>query len=87
MIIYALKNVKHISTSAVLLQPWFIVLVVAGAIERLCGLALGVTVERDWIVLVIYTVRLVNFDHFITFELPIALIQCFVLLCEVSRSR
>lgn len=38
--------------SSVLIRPWFFVLVLAGAIERLCGLALGVAVERDWVVLV-----------------------------------
>lgn len=53
MIIYALTTTHHITTSAVLLQPWFIVLVVAGAVERLAGLALGVSMERDWVVLVI----------------------------------
>jgi hypothetical protein len=52
MVIYALKNVGHASTSALLLRPWFIALVVAGAIERLAGLALGVSMERDWVVLV-----------------------------------
>lgn len=38
--------------SSVLLRPWFSVLVLAGAVERLSGLALGVAVERDWVVLV-----------------------------------
>ncbi|KAJ8467155.1 hypothetical protein OPV22_029707 [Ensete ventricosum] len=52
MIIYALNNtIKQSSTSSVILQPWFMVLVVAGAIERLAGLALGVTMERDWVVM------------------------------------
>ncbi|RRT60236.1 hypothetical protein B296_00016231 [Ensete ventricosum] len=55
MIIYALNNtIKQSSTSSVILQPWFMVLVVAGAIERLAGLALGVTMERDWVVMVIW---------------------------------
>lgn len=52
MVIYAMKNVTHASTSAVVLKPWFIALVAAGAIERLAGLALGVAMERDWVVLV-----------------------------------
>ena len=52
MIIYAFNTVRHPSASAVLLQPWFIVLVVSGALERIAGLALGVTMERDWVVLV-----------------------------------
>jgi len=51
-VIYALKNLKHASTTAVVLRPWFIALVAAGAIERLAGLALGVAMERDWVVLV-----------------------------------
>lgn len=52
MVIYALTNVSHASTTAVVLRPWFIALVAAGAIERLAGLALGVAMERDWVVLV-----------------------------------
>ncbi|XP_072997354.1 solute carrier family 40 member 2, chloroplastic-like [Typha latifolia] len=51
MIIYALKTTSHSPKTAVLVQPWFILLVVAGAIERVAGLALGVTMERDWVVL------------------------------------
>ncbi|TVU49750.1 hypothetical protein EJB05_01084 [Eragrostis curvula] len=51
MVMYALRNVTHASTTAVVLRPWFIALVAAGAIERLAGLALGVAVERDWVVL------------------------------------
>lgn len=41
--------------SSLLVQPWFVVLVIAGAIERLSGLALGVAMERDWVVLVLLT--------------------------------
>jgi hypothetical protein len=51
-VIYALKNLSHASAKAVVLRPWFIALVAAGAIERLAGLALGVSMERDWVVLV-----------------------------------
>lgn len=57
MVIYAMKNVTHASTSAVVLKPWFIALVAAGAIERLAGLALGVAMERDWVVLLAGTNR------------------------------
>ncbi|PQP96115.1 solute carrier family 40 member 3 chloroplastic [Prunus yedoensis var. nudiflora] len=39
------------SVSPLLLRPWFIVLVLAGAVERLSGVALGVAMERDWVVL------------------------------------
>lgn len=41
------------SASSLLFRPWFVVLVLAGAVERLSGLALGVAVERDWVVLVL----------------------------------
>lgn len=52
MIIYA-HSVPHSSTSSMLLRPWFIVLVLAGAVERLFGVATGVAMERDWVVLVV----------------------------------
>ena len=53
-IIYALRNhiVSANSTSALLQQPWFLILVAMQAIERLTGLASGVAFERDWVVLV-----------------------------------
>ncbi|KAJ0976411.1 hypothetical protein J5N97_018376 [Dioscorea zingiberensis] len=78
MIIYALNTVRHTSASAMILQPWFIILMLAGAIERVAGLALGVTVERDWVVLLAGTNR------------PIALAQANAilnridLLCEIA---
>ncbi|KAJ6796251.1 solute carrier family 40 member 2, chloroplastic [Iris pallida] len=52
MIIYALANgtAQYTTATSVLVQPWFMVLVVAGAMERLSGVALGVTMERDWVV-------------------------------------
>ncbi|XP_057250359.1 solute carrier family 40 member 3, chloroplastic isoform X3 [Beta vulgaris subsp. vulgaris] len=77
MIIHA-HNFRVASVSSVLLRPWFITLVFAGAIERLCGLALGVAMERDWLVLLAGTNR------------PIALAQANAvinridLLCEVA---
>lgn len=52
MVIYAFNSARHPSASAILLQPWFIVLAIAGALERIAGRALGVTMERDWVVLV-----------------------------------
>lgn len=52
MIIHA-HTVIPTSSSSMLLRPWFFVLVLAGAVERLTGVALGVAVERDWVVLVI----------------------------------
>lgn len=51
MIIHA-HNI-HTSATSTLPRPWFVVLVLAGAIERLSGLALGVAMERDWVVLVV----------------------------------
>lgn len=39
--------------SSVIRRPWFVILVLAGAMERLSGLALGVAMERDWVVLVL----------------------------------
>lgn len=52
MIIYAYTRPRT-SASSILLRPWFIVLVLAGAVERLSGLSLGVAMERDWVVLVV----------------------------------
>ncbi|KAK3136769.1 hypothetical protein QOZ80_5BG0442220 [Eleusine coracana subsp. coracana] len=57
LVIYALGNVNHASSTAMVLRPWFIALVAAGAIERLAGLALGVAMERDWVVLLAGTNR------------------------------
>lgn len=48
--------------SSVLLQPWFVILVIAGAVERLSGLALGVAMERDWVVLVVQIPSFVSFQ-------------------------
>ncbi|XP_019428811.1 PREDICTED: solute carrier family 40 member 3, chloroplastic-like isoform X2 [Lupinus angustifolius] len=50
MIIHA-YSVPPTSVSNLLLRPWFAILVSAGSIERLCGVALGVANERDWVVL------------------------------------
>ncbi|CAI7911280.1 unnamed protein product, partial [Closterium sp. NIES-53] len=38
--------------TAVLQQGWFVVVLVAGAVERLMGLATGVAVEIDWVLVV-----------------------------------
>lgn len=77
MIIHA-HSVPHIYVSSMLLRPWFVLLVLAGAVERLSGLALGVAMERDWVVLLAGTNR------------PIALAQANAvlnridLLCEIA---
>lgn len=52
MIIHA-HSVPLSSGSSLIPRPWFIVLLLAGAVERLSGLALGVAMERDWVVLVV----------------------------------
>ncbi|KAF7127369.1 hypothetical protein RHSIM_Rhsim11G0096400 [Rhododendron simsii] len=76
MIIHA--HTIYTSATSTLPRPWFVVLVLAGAIERLSGLALGVAMERDWVVLLAGTNR------------PIALAQANAvlnridLLCEVE---
>ncbi|KAG9457835.1 hypothetical protein H6P81_002343 [Aristolochia fimbriata] len=78
MIIQALTSVPPTSATSVLLQPWFVILVLAGGIERLSGLALGVALERDWVVLLAGSNR------------PIALAQANAmlsridLLCEIA---
>ncbi|KAL6964639.1 Solute carrier 40 member 3, chloroplastic [Sarracenia purpurea var. burkii] len=75
MIIHA--HTVPYSASSMLTRRWFVGLVLAGAVERLSGLALGVAMERDWVVLLAGTNR------------PIALAQANAilsrldLLCEV----
>ncbi|KAG0616218.1 hypothetical protein M758_5G099300 [Ceratodon purpureus] len=51
--IYALSGSAPIASTATVLflQPWFLILVAASAVERLTGLASGVAFERDWVVL------------------------------------
>ncbi|KAH7655115.1 Ferroportin-1 protein [Dioscorea alata] len=78
MIIHALKTVPHSPASAVILQPWFIVLMLAGAIERVAGLALGVTVERDWVVL------LAGANRPIALAQANAMLNRIDLLCEIA---
>lgn len=71
MIIRAL-TLHSSSSSSLLPLPWFIVLVFAGAIERLSGLALGVAMERDWVVMLAGTNR------------PIALAQANAILSRID---
>ncbi|CAA0834651.1 Solute carrier family 40 member 3- chloroplastic [Striga hermonthica] len=77
MIIQA-HSVSPTHVSSVLVQPWFLMLTIALAIERLSGLALGVATERDWVVLLAGTNR------------PMALAQANAvlsridLLCEIT---
>lgn len=68
------------SVSSVLLQPWFVMLVIALAIERLSGLALGVAMERDWVVLV-------SFFFYPNLESPFYYFSQFVMFNVISVSR
>lgn len=81
MIIHA-HTVFRTSASSVLLRPWFVVLVLAGAVERLTGVALGVAVERDWVVLVLafhaFVVPCISSDDY-SFYLKV---ECVLSLCS-----
>ncbi|EEF49971.1 solute carrier family 40 member 3, chloroplastic [Ricinus communis] len=77
MIIHA-HTVSPTSASSILLHPWFLVLVVAGAIERLCGVALGVAMERDWVVL------LAGINRPIALAQANAVLNRIDLLCEIA---
>ncbi|GLT88423.1 hypothetical protein SLE2022_064500 [Rubroshorea leprosula] len=76
MIIHA-HTIPPAPTSSFLLRPWFIVLVCAGAIERLSGVALGVAMERDWVVLLAGINRPVALAH------ANAVLNRIDLLCEI----
>ncbi|XP_052194112.1 solute carrier family 40 member 3, chloroplastic-like isoform X2 [Diospyros lotus] len=65
------------SISSIVHCPWFAILVFAGAIERLSGLALGVAMERDWIVLLAGT------NRHIALSRANAVLSQIDLLCEV----
>ncbi|XP_056166148.1 solute carrier family 40 member 3, chloroplastic [Syzygium oleosum] len=77
MIIRA-HSIPSTSASAVILRPWFIVLVLAGAVERLCGIALGVAMERDWVVL------LAGVNRPIALAQANAILNRIDLLCEIA---
>ncbi|KAK7392088.1 hypothetical protein VNO78_20515 [Psophocarpus tetragonolobus] len=77
MIIHA-HSVKPTSFSTLLLRPWFVILVSAGAIERLCGVALGVANERDWVVL------LAGVNRPIALAQANAILNRIDLLCEIA---
>ncbi|KAH7290707.1 hypothetical protein KP509_30G060300 [Ceratopteris richardii] len=53
MIVYATSNGLVLGSSAlsILKLPWFSVLLLANAIDRITGIATGVAFERDWVVL------------------------------------
>ncbi|KAF6143361.1 hypothetical protein GIB67_001305 [Kingdonia uniflora] len=77
LIIHA-HSVPVNSASSVLMQPWFAVLVLVGAIERLSGLALGVAMERDWVV------QLAGTNRPIALAQANAIISRIDLLCEIA---
>ncbi|KAK7278018.1 hypothetical protein RJT34_23039 [Clitoria ternatea] len=77
MIIHA-HSVEPTSLSSLLLRPWFVILVVAGAIERLCGVALGVANERDWVVL------LAGVNRPVALAQANAILNRIDLLCEIA---
>lgn len=77
MIIHA-HSVRPTSLSNLLLRPWFVLLVSAGAIERLCGVALGVANERDWVVL------LAGMNRPIALAQANAVLNRIDLLCEIA---
>ncbi|XP_065852930.1 solute carrier family 40 member 3, chloroplastic [Euphorbia lathyris] len=78
MIIHAHTVSTTTSASSILLRPWFLVLVVAGAIDRLCGIALGVALERDWVVL------LAGINRPIALAQANAVLNRIDLLCEIA---
>ncbi|KAM1160188.1 hypothetical protein ACFX19_033833 [Malus domestica] len=66
------------SVSSLIHRPWFIVLVLAGAVERLSGVALGVAMERDWVVL------LAGVNRPIALAQANAVLNRIDLLCEIA---
>ncbi|KAF3454141.1 hypothetical protein FNV43_RR04588 [Rhamnella rubrinervis] len=77
MIIHA-HSVSLSSTSSLLLRPWFVVLVLTGAVERLSGVALGVAMERDWVVL------LAGVNRPVALAQANAVLSRIDLLCEIA---
>lgn len=76
MIIHA--HSVPVSASSLLLRPWFIVLVLSGAVERLSGVALGVAMERDWVV------QLAGVNRPIALAQANAILSRIDLLCEIA---
>ncbi|XP_038717418.1 solute carrier family 40 member 3, chloroplastic isoform X1 [Tripterygium wilfordii] len=66
------------SASSTLLHPWFSALVLTGAVERLSGVALGVAMERDWVVL------LAGINRAIAPTQANAILNRTDLLCEIT---
>ncbi|XP_050381132.1 solute carrier family 40 member 3, chloroplastic [Argentina anserina] len=66
------------SASSLLCRPWFFVLVLSGAVERLSGVALGVAAERDWVV------QLAGVNRPIALAQANAILSRIDLLCEIA---
>ncbi|CAI5939282.1 unnamed protein product [Closterium sp. NIES-64] len=49
----AASALSAVSATAVLRQGWFVVLVVAGCVDKLMGLASGVAFENDWVLVLV----------------------------------
>uniref|UniRef100_A0A1J3JRQ5 Solute carrier family 40 member n=1 Tax=Noccaea caerulescens TaxID=107243 RepID=A0A1J3JRQ5_NOCCA len=77
MIIHAYTAPSTLGSS-ILLQPWFFALIFAGAIDRLCGIASGVAIERDWVVL------LAGINRPIALAQANAVLNRIDLLCEIA---
>nr|VDD26900.1 unnamed protein product [Brassica oleracea] len=77
MIIHA-YTVPSTLGSSILLQPWFFALIFAGAIDTLCGIASGVAIERDWVVL------LAGINRPIALAQANAVLNRIDLLCEIA---
>ncbi|XP_075477432.1 solute carrier family 40 member 3, chloroplastic-like isoform X4 [Primulina tabacum] len=75
----------HPTVSSILVKPWFSVLVIALAVERLCGLGLGVAMERDWVVLSgIHLFQLAGTNRPIALAQANAILSRIDLVCEVT---
>ena len=47
---FAVHRAAAVATASLLLRPWFAVLVVSTAVDRLACVALGIIAERDFVV-------------------------------------
>ncbi|CAA6653956.1 unnamed protein product [Spirodela intermedia] len=78
MIIYAYNSARHSSASVMLVQPWFIVLILAEAIENMAGLTMGVMMDRDWVV------QLAGSNRPIALAEANAMLSRVDLICEIA---
>ncbi|CAN1831380.1 Solute carrier family 40 member 3, chloroplastic, partial [Linum perenne] len=96
IIIHAHSVPSNVSSSIVI-RPWFVLLVIAGSIERLCGVALAITNSRYWVVQVVtyvnitvyssitYTVKKKSIDlQLAGRERPLALAQANAVLIRIQ---